>query len=116
MRRATPVMHKFATQAEDAVWVPTARTSSPPAKAPLDISVYSADQWPDIARVWTELANISPYSSFYLSTEWTAAWLETFGKALKPELLVFKEAGQPMGACLLISIVERRGPFRVVRI
>lgn len=83
---------------------------------PPSVSVYGAGDWPRIAPVWTELAGASPHRSFYLSADWIAAWMDTFGRLLKPRILVFEQDGQSIGVCLLIRMVERRGPFRVSRI
>jgi hypothetical protein len=63
-----------------------------------------------------QLAESSPYSSFFLSADWTAAWLEIFGDLLQPEILVFEARGEAVGACLLVERTERRGPFRVRRV
>jgi CelD/BcsL family acetyltransferase involved in cellulose biosynthesis len=80
------------------------------------ISVYRIHQWPEIAKYWAELDEVSPYSSFYLSIEWTTAWLEVFGQLLQPEILVFEDANTAIGICLLVRTSEWRGPFRVKRI
>ena len=80
------------------------------------LSVYPADQWPRLAKLWSELDEVSPYSSFYLSTEWTNAWLQVFGESLRPEILVFEDENKPIGICLLVRSTEWRGPFRVKRI
>jgi CelD/BcsL family acetyltransferase involved in cellulose biosynthesis len=89
--------------------------SSPPSNFP-KLSVYQIQQWPEVAKLWTELDEVSPYSSFYLSTEWTTAWLEVFGEVLQPEVLVFEHEQTATGICLLVRSTERRGPFRVKRI
>jgi CelD/BcsL family acetyltransferase involved in cellulose biosynthesis len=80
------------------------------------VSVYQAGDWPQVAPLWTELSRSSPYSSVYLSTHWIAAWLEMFADSLPAEILVFRQGGAAVGACLLVACCERRGPFRVRRI
>jgi CelD/BcsL family acetyltransferase involved in cellulose biosynthesis len=80
------------------------------------LSVYQIQQWPEISKLWAELDEVSPYSSFYLSTEWTTAWLEVFGQLLRPEILVFEHESNPVAICLLVRSTERRGPFRIKRI
>jgi CelD/BcsL family acetyltransferase involved in cellulose biosynthesis len=80
------------------------------------LSVYQTHQWPEVIKLWAELDEVSPYSSFYLSTEWTTAWLEVFGELLQPEILVFEHENTATGICLLVRSTERRGPFRVKRI
>lgn len=82
----------------------------------LNLSVYQSQQWPQVAKLWAELDQASPYSSFYLSNEWTAAWLDTFGELLRPEILVFEHGNTAVGICLLVRSTEQRGPFRVKRI
>jgi len=89
--------------------------SSPPPKFP-KLSVYQTQQWPEVSKLWAELDEVSPYSSFYLSTEWTTVWLEVFGEALQPEILVFENEERATGICLLVPSTEWRGPFRVKRI
>jgi CelD/BcsL family acetyltransferase involved in cellulose biosynthesis len=83
---------------------------------PVKVLVYSAKDWPKVEAVWAKLAESSPHSSFYLSTDWTAAWIEVFGDLLRPEILVFEEDAVAVGACLLVNSTERRGPFRVRRV
>jgi hypothetical protein len=80
------------------------------------LSVYSIKDWPQVEPLWVKLADSSPYSSFYVSAEWTGSWLEIFGELLQPQILVFEEQGVAVGACLLVKSTERRGPFRTRRI
>jgi CelD/BcsL family acetyltransferase involved in cellulose biosynthesis len=94
------------------VAVPVSRSP----RTPVEIKVYEAKDWPQIAPIWSELDRTSPYSSFYLSLHWTSAWLEIFGALLQPEILVFKAEDSPVGVCLLVRANERRGPFRVKQI
>lgn len=82
----------------------------------LKLSTFRAHEWPEVARVWAELEDASPYSSFYLSTEWTDAWLRIFGESLQPEILIFEQEHIAVGICLLVRSIEWRGPFRVKRI
>ena len=92
-----------------------AEHNSPTADLP-KLSIYQTHQWPEVAKLWAELDEVSPYSSFYLSTEWTTAWLEVFGEVLQPEILVFEHENITTGICLLVRSTERRGPFHVKRI
>jgi hypothetical protein len=93
------------------------RPSTPEIEArPLKMSVYDAREWYRLEPVWREIEENSPYSSFYLTTEWVAAWLEVFGKLFQPQLLVFEAGDVPVGICLLVKRWERRGPFRIRRI
>ncbi|HZR67078.1 MAG TPA: GNAT family N-acetyltransferase [Terriglobales bacterium] len=91
-------------------------TSSQATSNGIQLSIYSARDWPQISHFWGELEKSSPYSSFYLSTDWTAAWLEIFGELLQPQLLVFKNEEFAVAVCLLVESIERRGPFRVKQI
>jgi CelD/BcsL family acetyltransferase involved in cellulose biosynthesis len=94
-----------------------ARESNPSSPSDFSkISVYQAQQWPEVAKLWAELDEVSPYSSFYLSAEWTSAWLNIFGALLRPEILVFEHENTAVGICLLVRSTERRGPFDVERI
>ncbi|MGA7924668.1 MAG: GNAT family N-acetyltransferase [Candidatus Sulfotelmatobacter sp.] len=80
------------------------------------VLVYSVKDWFKVEPLWAKLADSSPYSSFYLSADWTAAWIETFGNLLQPDILVFEEEAVAVGACLLVKSTERRGPFHVRRV
>jgi CelD/BcsL family acetyltransferase involved in cellulose biosynthesis len=48
--------------------------------------------------------------------DWTAAWLDTFGRELEVDALVFTAGGRSVGICLLVSAMESRGPFRIRRV
>lgn len=94
------------------------RVSKSPRESPdqrLTVSIYESEDWPEVEPVWAELAKSSPYSSFYLSPEWIATWLQIFGRSLAVKLLVFRKQTQNIGVCLLTRSVERRGPFSVHR-
>lgn len=82
----------------------------------LKVRVCSISDWAAIAPLWSQLANSSPHASFYLSVEWVSAWLQIFGEALKTEIVLFEQDGEPVGACLLNRAIEKRGPFRVKRV
>jgi CelD/BcsL family acetyltransferase involved in cellulose biosynthesis len=81
----------------------------------LSVSSYEPDEWRRIEPVWTELAKSSPHSSFYLSSDWIAAWLDVFGDTVNSRLLVFREGEHNIGVCLLTHGNGRRGPFSVQR-
>src|SRR3972149_5898684 len=84
----------------------SAETGSSPA---VRITVHRTSKWPQVAPIWSDLAESSPHSSFCLSPEWVASWLEVFGGELKPEILVFEAEGVAVGACLLVYRNERVG-------
>lgn len=87
-----------------------------PRDTAVQVEVYGTKDWARIAQSWSELHKESPHSSFYLSADWTAAWLEVFGGLLQPQFLLFKAEELTVGACLLVESQERRGPFKVRRI
>jgi len=82
----------------------------------LSIQVHELSEWPQIAPLWAVMAENSPYSSFYLSEDWTSLWLDVFGEFVRPQILRFMVEDVPVGVCLLVRDVERRGPFRVSRL
>jgi CelD/BcsL family acetyltransferase involved in cellulose biosynthesis len=77
---------------------------------------YPASEWPAFAGVWAELAAASPYSSFFTSAEWTGAWLSVYASSLNVSIVIFQQADQPVGICLLTRRTEKRGPVAVKRI
>lgn len=103
-------------EAEQAVPEINPSVPVPAAAKPLTVSVYPASDWPRLAADWEELTEISPYRSFYLSTDWITAWLQVFADTVKPQILFFEQAGEKVGACLLTRAVDWRGPFRVSRL
>jgi CelD/BcsL family acetyltransferase involved in cellulose biosynthesis len=80
----------------------------------LSVSRQPAD-WTVIGTTWTVLAEADPRASFFVGIDWTAAWLDTFGRDLDVDALVFTAGARAVGICLLVSAVERRGPFRIRR-
>jgi hypothetical protein len=78
--------------------------------------IYPASKWPVLADVWAELASASPYSSFFTSREWTAAWLSIFTDVLSVNIIVFYDAEQAVGICLLTRRTEKRGLTAVKRV
>ena len=87
-----------------------------PTQRSVNLAIHTAKEWSHIEPQWRALADSSPYRTFYLSADWTGAWLETFGELLQPEILLFEERGACVGACLLIHNREKRGPFHVSRL
>lgn len=88
----------------------------PAADGPRQVAIESRPwtSWPEVSPAWDTLAAVSPYTSFSLTSEWVGSWLEVFGPALQPEILVFRDrSARAVGACLLTFRTERRGPFRV---
>lgn len=111
-------MHNLVMQSERDVpslsAISSSRVSSP--SSPITVSVHGASDWPSLAPIWADLARTSPHSSFYLSAEWIAAWLEVFVGSIPFQLLKFDEQGRTVAVCLLTCMLESRGPFRLLRI
>jgi CelD/BcsL family acetyltransferase involved in cellulose biosynthesis len=82
-------------------------------KAVIVVETFAAADWTKVAHLWADLAANSPYTTFFISPQWVEAWLEVFGASLPVEILIFRDAGLPVGACLLVRRTLRRGPFRV---
>lgn len=68
----------------------------------LDTTVYRWDAWPALAPSWTRLATESD-ASLFVGPAWVASWLEAFGEQLHPRILVFRDAHEVVGACVLVS-------------
>ena len=73
----------------------------------IQIEPHRSNEWASVAPIWRELAARSG-ASFFLTSEWVETWLEVFGEQLDPRLLVFVEAGEPVGACLLVRRLHWR--------
>jgi CelD/BcsL family acetyltransferase involved in cellulose biosynthesis len=84
--------------------------------APLSAVSHSAAAWPELAGVWAMLAAASPYSSVFTSAEWTGAWIAVFSSVLPISIVVFEDAAQPVGICLLTRRTVKRGPVPVKRV
>jgi CelD/BcsL family acetyltransferase involved in cellulose biosynthesis len=68
---------------------------------------YPASAWPLIAPVWARLAESSEQCSFFMTPAWVETWLEVFGPRMKVSIVVFEAAGEPVGACLLVTTSRR---------
>ncbi len=82
----------------------------------LNVQRFRLADWATVRPLWDELSAISRSTSFFLSGPWVTAWLGAFGPTLNPEILIFFYAEEPVGACLLVRRVVRRGPFLVRRV
>jgi hypothetical protein len=85
------------------------------AQSHLRLSLLTAREWHRVSEVWAELANSSPYSSFYLSADWVTTWIESFGDVIRPQIVLFEQGDRAVGVCLLTNAIESRGPFHVRR-
>ena len=77
---------------------------------------FDWDQWPQLENSWADLAHRSRETSFFVGPEWTGTWLAEFGPSLKPTIVVFRDDGALIGACLLVRRTVRKGPFAIRRI
>src|SRR5690242_5414571 len=68
----------------------------------VEVASYRWTHWSRIEAQWREVFIRSHQRSGVLAPEWVATWLETFGQQLQPEVLIFSEAGTPVGCCLLV--------------
>lgn len=77
------------------------------------LETFEAIDWPKVSAIWADLAEHSPYTTFFTAPEWVATWLTVFGSTLPVEILVFREGARSVGVCLIIRRTLQRGPFRV---
>lgn len=82
--------------------------------AGLAIESHAWSEWPRVVDHWKRLAASAECSAF-VGAEWVDAWVRAFGDRLRPEVLLFRSAGAVVACCLLVSRVQRRGPFSVRR-
>ena len=80
------------------------------------LEVYPANRWPEVQAEWAMLAERSPAASSFLTAEWTECWLRHYQPAVRAEILMFREDGNAVGACLLVYATLRRGPIPVHRV
>lgn len=73
----------------------------------IEIQPYRWNDWAAVAPSWHVLAARSG-SSFFLTPAWVETWLEVFGEQLNPRLLTFVDAGEVVGACLLVRHLHWR--------
>lgn len=80
-----------------------------------DLTVTCIEQRTELAKLegeWDKLLDQSDVASPFLTPGWQMAWLDTYGAAHRPFVLVAREAGNPVG---LWPLARRwRGPFRVL--
>ena len=62
-------------------------------------------EWSRWSPAWSQLHAAAAEPSFFLTADWVETWLEVFGTALQPRILVFSEgdsqASDLVGICLL---------------
>jgi CelD/BcsL family acetyltransferase involved in cellulose biosynthesis len=78
----------------------------------LTVETHDASAWSAIAEPWRILVEHCGHSTFFVTQEWVATWLETFGPRLAPRFLLFRTSDDRIvGASLLVQNERRRGPF-----
>lgn len=82
-------------------------------KPPVTVRIIPWTEWEGAARQWAAVAQLSPYSSFFTSAEWTGEWIGTWGPVLHPSILLFN-AGPDTIACALL--VSRRSSYAGIRV
>lgn len=87
---------------------------APPGESACEILPWT--RWTSAASSWKGLVERAPGASFFLTPEWVETWLETFGEATSPTILVAPSATAPLGATLLARQAFRYGPFAVKRL
>lgn len=108
------MLHTVTTQQIDNAMNPAnSILRSPPMHNELRTTIYNHLQWADVRHLWLLLVTTSPYASFFLSCEWVESWLEFYGDLLKPQILIFTDEGNTVGACLLVERTIFRGPVPV---
>ena len=73
----------------------------------IEIQPHRWNYWAAVAPSWHLLAARSG-SSFFLTPAWVETWLEVFGEQLNTRLLTFVDAGEVVGACLLVRHLHWR--------
>jgi CelD/BcsL family acetyltransferase involved in cellulose biosynthesis len=70
---------------------------------------YKWSDWNSVADSWEEIWRLSPEQSPFLQPAWINAWLQTFGMALNPSIMMAlsESTGDLLGCCL----VTRRNEF-----
>ena len=77
-------------------------TSAATLENSIDVQQYSAEQWPLVEPLWSELV-IAATPSYFLSSSWMKLWLEVYGRSLDSKILVFEASGTPVAACVVSS-------------
>lgn len=71
---------------------------------------YSPEAWSGIESQWTALTCTLGIRSAFMSTLWMRSWWNIFGRDLKPQLLIWRDAaGQTVGICVLTQAMRRVG-------
>ena len=78
--------------------------------------VFPWSEWTQVAPRWQALVEKSNILSFFVTTDWVTAWIDTFGSQLEPEIVFFGDFTGDFAACILVRRSERRGPVSVRRV
>lgn len=85
------------------------------APAVLEVVPYSPDLWARLEPAWLAALRADAAATAFHSGAWVQCWLATYGGRLRPDGLVWRVGGEPVGACLLSLTRERLGPFPLRR-
>ena len=87
---------------------------------PLEVQSHPWTEWPRWSAVWSQVHEAASEASFFLTLDWVETWLEVFGPALQPRILVFSEgdpaAPRVVGICLLSIQGHKVGPLSERRV
>jgi CelD/BcsL family acetyltransferase involved in cellulose biosynthesis len=86
------------------------------ASARLRRTVYSAAQWPRVAAQWSRLFRADSRYSFFLSEAWVEVWIQVFAAKLDISIVLFEDADEPVGVCLLVKTKPRHAMIPLRRI
>ncbi len=67
----------------------------------IQVHAHSWKEWAALSPAWDSLAP-GCQASFFLSTAWVDTWLRIYGPQLEPEIVLLREGGEPVAACLLV--------------
>jgi GNAT acetyltransferase-like protein len=86
---------------------------------PIRVESRPWTEWPRWSAAWSQLHDAARSASFFLTTDWVETWLDVYGAALQPRILVFAEddARQPrvVGMSLLSIQSHKVGPISLRR-
>ena len=82
----------------------------------MNAELHDWREWPKLASAWAGLVERCPHATFFVSPPWVETWLDAFAARLDPEIVVFREDGDAIGACLLVRSIVRKGPFALRRL
>src|SRR5207302_2892704 len=83
----------------------------------LTVEFFEWTEWRQLASTWSDLVTRCQEATFFVTTDWVETWLDEFGSTLRPTFVVFRtDDDTPIGACILVRRLVRKGPFAIRRI